>query len=120
MVENHTSAGSQDLREAIKNRWTSVALIDDTGAEETRIDIPNDSRASWGDPSTNPLTLTISVSGGDSDISLPVTLERTELYPNQSATDAYSGDNFDEGVATLGGVGDVLDVTHDVEQPEIN
>ena len=118
MAEQHTSAGSQDLREAIKARWTSVALIDDSGTEEERIDIPNDSRASWGDPSTNPLTLTISVSGGDSDITTPVSLARTELYPDQSATTAYSGDDFDEGVATLGADADTLDVTHDVDQPQ--
>jgi len=119
MAEPHTSAGNQDLREAIKSRWTHVALIDDTGSEETRIDIATDSRTSWGDPSTNPLTLSISVSGGDSDISLPVTLARTELYPDGTSSSAYSGDDFDEGNATLGASADTLDIAHDVEQPTI-
>lgn len=119
MAEPITDAGNEDLRDAIQNRWTSVALVDDAGNEETRIDIETDDRAEWGDPATNPITLSISVSGSDNDIDLPTTLVRTELYTDQSSTDELSGDDFDEGPATLGAVGDSLDIEHDVEQPEL-
>lgn len=119
MVENHTSDGNQDLRAAIQDRWTHVALIDDTGTEEVRIEIANDSRAEWLDaPSSNPMSLEVSVTGSDSDISYPVDLNRTELYDSSSASNSYSGDDFDEGVATIGSDSDTVTVTHDVSQPQ--
>lgn len=120
MVETHTADGNQDLRAAIQNRWTHVALIDDTGSEAVRIEIANDSRAQWlDDPSSNPMSLEVSVSGSDSDISVPVDLNRTELYDGASATASYSGDDFDEGVATIGSDSDTVTVTHDIEQPQL-
>jgi hypothetical protein len=120
MAEQHSSAGQEDLRAAIQARWTHVSLVDDGGSEVTRIEIANDSRTSWtSGPSTNPLTLEIQVSGGDSDITTPVTLQRTELFDVASGGSAYSGDNFAEGTAPLSADADTLTVTHDIEQPQL-
>lgn len=120
MAEQHTADGNEDLRAAIQDRWTHVALIDDASDEETRIDIAGDARTQWLDaPSENPMTLEIEVSGGDSDITTPVTLERTELFNTASGGSSLSGDNFDEGPATLSADADTLTVSHNIEQPEI-
>jgi hypothetical protein len=120
MTEPHTATGDQDIRQHILDSWTHIALIDDQGGEETRIDIAADSRAQWlDDASQNPIRVQLDISGGDSDIATPVTIDRTELYLSDSATNALSGDDFDEGPATLGADADFVTVTHNVEQPEL-
>jgi len=120
MATPHTAAGDEDLRNYIQNNWTFIALIDDTGTEETRIDIANDSRASFTSGSaSNPRTAEVTVEGGDSDITTPVTLAESELYKGSATADAMSGDVFAEGDATLSADADTLVVTHDIEQPEL-
>ena len=119
MTEPHTAAGDQDIREYIEDNWTHIALIDDTGAEETRIDIESDARAEFvSGAASNPLTIEVEVEGSDADIGVPTTLVRSELYKVESGGDELSGDDFDEGAANIGSEADTLIVTHDIEQPE--
>jgi len=115
MVEEHTAAGNQDIRELIEADWTHVVLIDDTGTEETRLDIPADARAEWVDPpSRDPRSLQIEVSGSDSDINYPVAIARTELYPDGTSTTPYSGDDLDEGPVDILTDTDTALITHDI------
>ena len=120
MTTPHTAAGDQDIREYIEANWTHIALIDDEGAEETRIDIEEDSRAEFvSGAADNPLTVEVEVEGADSDIDVPTTLVRSELFKTDSAADEMSGDDFAEGAAEIGSDSDTLIVTHDIEQPVI-
>ena len=120
MTTPHTAAGDQDIREYIESNWTHIALVDDEGAEETRIDIGADERASFVSGATdNPLTVEAEVQGADDDISVPTTLVRSELYKVETGGDELSGDGFDEGSAEITDEADTLRVTHNIEQPEI-
>ena len=120
MTTPHTDAGDQDIREYIEANWTHIALIDDTGAEETRIDIGADARAEFvSGAADNPLTVEVEVEGADSDIDVPTTLVRSELFKTDSGGDEMSGDDFAEGSAEIGSEADTLVVTHDIEQPVI-
>lgn len=120
MTTAHTADGDQDIREYLRNNWTFLALVDDQGNEEVRIDIDNDSRATvTSGPASNPLTYEVTVSGSDADISTGVTLSESELYKGSSATTVMSEDTFNEGDATIGTTSDELTVTHDIEQPTI-
>ena len=121
MTTPHTAAGDEDIRTYIENNWTFIALIDDTDSEVTRIDITGDARASFtSDATTNPLTIEITVEGGDADIPVPTTFTRSELYKVSTGGDELSGDDFTEGSAEIASTNDTLQVTHDVEQPVIN
>ncbi|WP_226479156.1 hypothetical protein [Natrinema amylolyticum] len=126
-MSNFNAAGFTDLRQYITsmNGWTHVALIDDAGNEETRIDIHNDSRASWGDASANPTDLTITLSGSDSDIAAPVTLERAELHLSSSSTTTMHdgplqgeiNGSLQAAAVTIGSDTDEGTVTYTVELP---
>jgi len=113
------SAGYDDLRTAIVDRWTHLALVDSNGNEATRIDIPADGRASWVTTSGNPYTLSVTVTGGDSDISTPVTIVRGELYTSGTATSRVAYDAVGSPQPTLEASKDELTVTLDAELPDI-
>jgi len=121
MTTPHTAAGDEDIRAYIEANWTYIALVDDEGAEVTRLDITTDDRASFVSGSdTNPLTIEVTVEGSDDDIPVPTTFERSELFKVDTDGDELSGDDFAEGTAEIGSENDTLQVTHDVEQPVIN
>lgn len=116
--------GYTDLREyvASSNGWEFVALYDDTGTEETEIDIDSDGRASWGDTSTNPVTLTLNLSGGDSDISTPVEISEAALRGATSGSDFHRDDIKDDSGSTANviiGSGDSVTIEYDVELPQV-
>jgi len=116
MASPLTSDGYQDLRETVYNDWTFLALVDDTGTEVTRIDVVNDTRASFSsDATTNPVEITVTVTGGDSDITTPVTIDTTESYRTSSATTPLAADTFTN--ATLEASNDELTITHQIEIP---
>jgi len=118
MASSFDAAGNEDLRAYIQNNWTYVALVDDGGSEVTRIDIVNDSRASWSSGSgSNPLTATITIQGSDSDVPLPTTFARSESYKSSGGTTRMAGDPFTN--ATLEADADELTLTHDIELPTI-
>lgn len=116
MVQSFNSGGYEDVRGYIQSNWTFVALIDDGGAEETRIDVPNDSRASFSSGSaSNPVEITITVTGGDSDITTPVTLAETASYKTSSSSTSLANDTMTN--ATLEASNDELTITHQIEHP---
>lgn len=124
-MSDFNAAGYEDLREYVVSAsgWAYIALIDDAGNEETRIDIHNDTRASWGDPSTNGVTLTLNASGSDSDISTPVELARSELHTGNETTspahdDQLTDENGDPANVIVGSTDDLV-VEHTVELPEV-
>jgi len=122
MASEFNAAGYEDVRTYIQNNWTHIALINDSGTEITRIDVAADSRSSWSSgPSTNPLTATITVTGGDSDIDVEsngaVTISKTESYKSGGASTSMAGDPFTN--ATLEASNDEVTITHDIEHPTI-
>ena len=69
MTSPFSSDGTVDIRQYIQNNWNYVGLRDDTGTIITRIDVANDTRASWSSgPQSDPLEATIEVDRVDSDI----------------------------------------------------
>jgi|APHM01.1.fsa_nt_gi hypothetical protein len=122
MASSFNAAGEEDLRSYIQSNWTYVALIDDTGSEITRIDIINDSRASWSSGSaSNPLTATITVTGGDSDIDVAnngaTTFSSSESYKTSTSNTTLAADSFTN--VTLQIPGDQLTIEHNLEIPPI-
>jgi hypothetical protein len=109
--------GYEDLRTAVTTRWSHIALVDDAGNEVTRIDIANDSRASWGDPSTNPVDLSVTITGADSDIPTPTEFSGSSLHTSASSS-ATHDDNF-EGANVIIDSNDQLELTHSVELPQV-
>lgn len=133
-MSEFNTAGYDDLRAYLTSAsgWSHVALVDAGGTIETVIDIANDARASWGDPTSNPVTLTLDLAGGDADLSTPVELAQSALYTaggEASAGDTFSNtspahddsltdSNGDPANAIVGG-NDSLNVDHTVELPEV-
>jgi hypothetical protein len=112
------SAGYTDLRSYVESNWTTIALLDTNNSEITRIDLQNDSRVTLvSDSATNPLEYQIKITGSDSDISLPVTIDTTEVYKSSSATTRMGADTYAD--ATLQESGDELTLTHQVALPQV-
>jgi len=111
--------GYEDLRTYLvaADGWSHVALLDDAGAEVTRIDIHNDNRASWGDPSTNPVTLAVTITGGDADIPTPTEFSGSSLHTSDASSPAH--ENKFEGANVIIDDHDQLDLEHTVELPEV-
>jgi hypothetical protein len=116
-MSDFNALGYEDLRTAVTNRWSHIALIDDAGNEVTRIDIANDSRTSWGDPSTNPVDLSVTITGADSDIPTPTEFSGSSLHTSDSSS-ATHDDNF-EGANVIIDDNDQLELTHSVELPQV-
>ena len=116
-MSDFDSAGHEDIRTYIQNNWPFVALVDDSGTEVTRIDVNNDSRASWSSgPTSNPLEITITITGGDSDMpALPVTFAWSESYKTSGSSTRMAPDPFTN--ATLEAPADELTLTHQIEHP---
>jgi len=115
------SEGYTDLRNYLQNNWNHIAVLDDTGTEQIRLEVGTDSNATFiSDSSTNPLTAELVVSGQniqDAGGSLPVTLNKTEAYKSSSATTVMGSDTMSD--ATLEQSGDEVTITHDYEMPQI-
>jgi len=114
---NLSSYTYQHLRQWFQNTYTWVALYDNNSNEVTRIDIENDSRASWSSsPSSNPLVATINLTGSDSDITPPVTLSGSESFESETATEGAGLDGFAD--ATIKVDADELTLTHEIHLPQ--
>lgn len=112
------SAGYTDLRSYVESNWTTIALLDTSDTEITRIDLTSDSRVTLNsDSATNPLEYEILISGDDSDITLPVTIDTTEVYKSSGATTRMGADTYAD--ATLQNSGDELVLTHQIALPQI-
>lgn len=116
MATPHTTHGYERFREFALANFTWLALVDDQGNEETRIDVTSDSRMENTPSSTSsPITYTATFEGYDSDIDNPVTIVETKLYEAETATTAVGTDTMVE--ATIESLGDTLTVSHDQEIP---
>lgn len=119
--------GYETLREFVSSSdgWRYLAIVDDAGNLEAVIDVPNDSRASWGAATDNPVVLQADIVGGDSDISTPVEIQGTALYdvePTVGAaltnTNPTHEDNFEEANVIID-ENDKVNIDHHIELPEV-
>lgn len=120
MADPLSTAGYEDLRSYVQNNWKYVALINDSGTEVTRINIPNDSRASWTSGSgSNPLEVEVVVTGGDSDIDVQsngaTTISKAASYKTSTGGSNLGDETLTN--ATLEASQDELTVTHTIEIP---
>lgn len=116
-------AGYETIRDwlASASGWDYVALIDDTGAEVTRISISGDSRAAWVHADgSQVLEAEIQISGSDSDIPTPTTFLESASYQVDASTGGteMARDAFSDQ-ATISQDADDLTITHQVEIPEV-
>lgn len=126
MPTQFDSYGFEVLRGLVQSNIPFVAVVDDTGTEVLRWDVPNNGSASWASgPGTNPLAAELVITGQDiidAGGSLPVTLVRTEAYESSAATtrvnhDTIRGDSGDPAPATLEVAEDTLTITHNHRLP---
>jgi hypothetical protein len=112
------SAGYTDLRSYVESNWTTIALLDSNDSEITRIDLESDGRVNLvSDSATNPLEYEITITGSDSDISLPVTIDTTEVYKSSSATTRMGTDTYSD--ATIKKSQDEVTITHQIALPQL-
>lgn len=121
MANPFSAAGYDDLRAYVQNNWNHIAVLDDTGAEVLRWDVPSNADASWASDATgNPLTAELVITGQtliDAGYTLPLTLASTEAYKSDSATTAMGADTMTN--ATMETESDTLTITHDYELPQL-
>lgn len=119
--------GYETLREFVSSPdgWRYLAVIDDAGDLEAVLDVPNDSRASWGAASDNPVVLQADIAGANSDITTPVEIQGTALYDVEptvgaalSDTNPTHEDNFEEANAIVDD-NDKVELYHHIELPEV-
>ena len=89
MAIEFDGSGYKWIREAlIRNSSLHIELQDGNGNTIVRLPL-SDSRVSWthaqGD---NPMELSVEITGSDSDITLPVTIDQGVLFPDGSSTDS--------------------------------
>lgn len=88
MPEELTSYGYEQMRLAVLPQYTAgeefqyVALLDENQNEITRIDTLNDTRATWTTTQSDQRIqrVELEVTGGDSDMYTPVTLQYTQSF----------------------------------------
>ena len=114
-----SSSGYTDLRGYVKNNWNYIAVLDDTGTEQLRWDVLNNSNVTiTSDATSNPLTAELSVTGQDiqdAGGSLPVTLAETQAYQGSATSTSMGSDTMTD--ATLEKSGDTVTITHNYELP---
>lgn len=120
---SYTSDGNTDIRTYIQNNWNWLALLDTNNNELTRIEVGVDNPrsgtgrgATWSSGSSaNPLEISMTVQGGDSDMpALPLTIKEAELYKGSSATAVMTEDTSTD--ATLEDTQDKVDITIQLNQ----
>ena len=129
MAQEITESGYESFRQLVKSadaapsQWDYIELVDDTDTAVTRVSITGDSRASWSEldkdtsGSDETMEATITVTGGDADISTPVTIVESRLFDTSSGGNAKSVDTFTQ--ATLDADSDELTVEHQAEVPQV-
>jgi len=119
-----TSDGYQSLREHVvssnadPNDWDYIEIYDDSGSAVTRVSITGDSRAEWRDlDGDNVLEVFFQVTGADSDITQPVTLNYSAVWDAASSGRQISQkEQFAQ--ATINQDGDTVDITHTIYLPQ--
>jgi hypothetical protein len=123
-MSEFTAAGYQTLKDYLNSSattpssWGYIELYDDTGTAVTRVSITGDSRCQWLDADgDNILKVEFVVTGSDSDIPLPTTLQYSALW-NASSGGSQATVQESYAKATLNQSGDTVTVTHTVKVPQ--
>lgn len=121
-----TEAGYQSMREfafsahTVPNQWDYIALYDSSQSEVIRVSITGDSRFYWTDLDGDEVgTVQGEVSGNDSDIPTDgTTIEYTAIW--DSATGGRQITQLEQVASmTFNQTGDAMNVTHNVQIPQI-
>lgn len=118
VTTNLSASAYQDLRNYIESTYQYVEITDNSDTQITRVQIGgSDGRAVWSNAeNANPLQLTITLSGSNSDIPNPSTIGG--LYLHKTATDT---DRKNEAVAltifTIQTTQDTLTITAQIALP---
>jgi hypothetical protein len=119
-----TTAGYQTFRDYLNSStstpsaWDYIEIYDDTGTAVTRVSITGDSRCQWLDADgDNVLKVEFDVTGVDSDISLPVTLQKSAIW-NASSGGSQVTVKEQFANATLNQDGDNVTITHTINIPQ--
>lgn len=119
-----TTAGYQTLRDYINSSnatpgaWDYIEVYDDTDTAVTRVSVSGDARCQWLDvDGDNVLKVEFDITGGDSDITLPVTLEKSALW-NAATGGSQCTQKEQFAQATLNQSGDNVTITHTVNVPQ--
>lgn len=119
-----TTAGYQTLRDYVNSSnstpspWDYIEIYDDAGNAITRVSITGDSRSQWLDvDGDNVLKVEFDVTGSDTDISLPVTVQKSALW-NASSGGSQCTAKEQFANATLNQDGDNVTITHTVNVPQ--
>jgi hypothetical protein len=119
-----TTQGYQTFRDYVNSNatdpssWDYIEIYDDTGTAVTRVSITGDSRCQWKDTDgDNVLEVEFVVSGSDSDISPPVTLQKSSLWnAGSGGSQCTVKEQFAD--ATLNQSGDTVTITHTIKIPQ--
>lgn len=121
-----TSGGYQSLKDfvnsstVVPNDWDYIEIYDDSQTAVTRVSITGDSRCQWLDADGDKtLKVEFVVTGSDSDISLPVTLEYSAIFDDTSANSGRQITPKEQfATATLNQNGDTVTITHSIDIPQ--
>jgi len=119
-----TTQGYQTFRDYVNSSattpspWDYIEIYDDSGSAVTRVSITGDSRCQWKDTDgDNVLEVEFVVSGSDSDISPPVTLQKSSLWnAGSGGSQCTVEEQFAD--ATLNQSGDTVTITHTIKIPQ--
>jgi hypothetical protein len=119
-----TTAGYQTLRDYVNSSsttpspWDYIEIYDDTGNSITRVSITGDTRCQWLDiDGDKVMKVEFDVTGVDSDITLPVTLQKSALWNSASGgSQCTEKEQFPD--ATFNQDGDNVTITHTVNLPQ--
>lgn len=103
--------------ETAPSQWDYIE-IQNSGTEVLRVSITTDSRASWTSSATDQTqVVSFTVSGGDSDISPPQTVDTSVIKNADSSTAPEISTESFSSVDIQSG--DTLELTHEIEVPQV-
>lgn len=118
------SSGYQTIRDyansgaTTPSSWDYIEVYDDTGSAVTRVSITSDARCQWLDVDGDKvLKVEFDITGSDSDITLPVTLESSAIWNASSGGSQITAKELFAS-ATLNQSGDNVVVTHTLNIPQ--
>jgi hypothetical protein len=119
-----TSAGYQTLRDyanssnASPSDWDYIEIYDDASNAVTRVSITGDARCQWLDvDGDKTLKVEFDVTGSDSDIAYPVTLQKSAIW-NASTGGSQVTVKEQFANATINQDGDNVTITHSINIPQ--
>lgn len=114
--------GYETLREYIvsPDGWRYIAILDDTGDIIARVDTDSDTRATWSDPSENPIVCELEITGDDPDVSFAgdlLEVSGTALYEDSISETPVDEEEFGEAGNVTIAEDDSLTVEHTIDVP---